>query len=120
MNGNVFQQSMVKLQVPLGMGRSISVSGFTVDADDDGMVLVPAKVRPALMAHGLLDVGQNFNLAPLAPPPELTPEEKALAAKAAVAELMKQLEMANAAAAQAEQDAKEAKAAKSKSKPAGR
>lgn len=52
---NPFQQSMVKLQLPAGMGGSISARGFTVDADADGCVEVPKDLVPEMKAHGLTD-----------------------------------------------------------------
>lgn len=68
---NVFQPSMVKLQVPRGFSRSISISGFTVDADDNGHVVVPANLKQQLIDHGLSEVPMDFE------PPELEAEEKA-------------------------------------------
>ena len=52
---NPFQQTMVRLQVPAGMGTSISVRGFTVEADDDRCVEVPKDVVAELKAHGLTE-----------------------------------------------------------------
>ena len=51
---NPFQQTMVRMQVPPGMGSSISVRGFTVDADADGCVDVPKEVVDELAQHGLV------------------------------------------------------------------
>lgn len=50
---NPFQESMVKMFFPEGMGKCISVRGFTVEADEDGSVTVPAAVVDELEAHGL-------------------------------------------------------------------
>ncbi len=52
---NPFDQSMVKLQVPPGMGSSISIAGFTISAEEDGSVTVPVVHAPILRAHGLKD-----------------------------------------------------------------
>ena len=52
---NPFRQSMVKLQVPAGLGRSLSIAGFDIEADDDGAVEVPKEHVPTLKAHGLTD-----------------------------------------------------------------
>jgi hypothetical protein len=51
---NPFQQSMVKLQIPAGMGSSISARGFTLDADADGCVEVPVELAAEFKAHGLV------------------------------------------------------------------
>ena len=50
---NPFQQSMVRMQIPAGMGRSISARGFTVEADADGCVTVPKDLAAELANHGL-------------------------------------------------------------------
>ncbi len=52
---NPFQQSMVRLQIPAGMGGSISVRGFTLEADADGCVEVPKDLSVELKCHGLTD-----------------------------------------------------------------
>jgi len=62
---NVFQPSMVKLQVPRGFSRSISIAGFTVDADTNGHVVVPANLKRQLIDHGLTEVPMESD------PPEL-------------------------------------------------
>jgi hypothetical protein len=50
---NPFQQSMVRMRLPEGMGGTISVRGFTMDADDEGCVMVPQDVAADLVSHGL-------------------------------------------------------------------
>lgn len=67
---NVFQPSMVKLQVPRGFSRSISISGFTVDADASGHVVVPVHLKQLLINHGLTEV-------PMGEEPEAEAEESA-------------------------------------------
>lgn len=53
-NPNPFQQTMVKMMIPPGMGPNISVSGFSLQADADGCVEVPKEAAKALADHGLL------------------------------------------------------------------
>lgn len=50
---NPFAQTMVRMQMPAGAGSSISVRGFTIEADADGCVEVPKEVAEDLKAHGL-------------------------------------------------------------------
>lgn len=50
---NPFQQSMVRMVFGEGMGKCVSVSGFTVEADEHGEVVVPAAVVAELEAHGM-------------------------------------------------------------------
>lgn len=45
------KQPLVRLQLPPGMGRSISVRGVTVEADADGYVEVPADAANEVRAH---------------------------------------------------------------------
>ena len=54
MQANPFQQTMIRMQLPPGMGTSISARGFTVDADSDRCVTVPKDVAADLAAHGLV------------------------------------------------------------------
>ena len=49
---NPFAQSMTRMKAPAGAGQSISVRGFTMEADADGVVLVPGDVANDLMSHG--------------------------------------------------------------------
>jgi hypothetical protein len=44
---------MTRMQIPAHLGTCISVSGFTLDADEDRCVDVPNDLRPALESHGL-------------------------------------------------------------------
>ena len=64
---NPFKQSMTRMRIPDGMSTSVSVSGFTLDADEDRCVDVPNALRPALESHGLV---------PAAAKPEAAPEDK--------------------------------------------
>ena len=53
MQANPFQQTMVRMAVPPGMGASISIRGFTIEADGTGHVEVPKELVAELTAHGL-------------------------------------------------------------------
>lgn len=50
---NPFQQTMVRMQLPAGASRSVSVRGFTVEAEADGCVTVPKDVAAELASHGM-------------------------------------------------------------------
>lgn len=50
---NQFQQSMTKMKIPEGMSTSVSVSGFNLEADAEGLVEVPKNLVPILRDHGL-------------------------------------------------------------------
>lgn len=51
---NPFQTPMARLQQPDDMrGSSVSIGGFTLEPDDDGVVEVPAHLAPSLIAHGM-------------------------------------------------------------------
>lgn len=52
---NPFNLSMVELQIAPGMGSSISIGGFNLEANDDGIVEVPKHLADELRAHGLTD-----------------------------------------------------------------
>jgi hypothetical protein len=52
---NPFLKSMARLQLPAEMGRSLSVGGFELEADDEGTVEVPKEHVAVLKAHGLVD-----------------------------------------------------------------
>lgn len=49
---NPFQTALVKLAVPAHMGSSISIGGFTLEAEDDGTVVVPQEHAAELIQHG--------------------------------------------------------------------
>jgi len=49
------QESMVPLQIPAGMGSSISIGGFSLQADEEGLVVVPKDLAAELKAHGLTE-----------------------------------------------------------------
>jgi hypothetical protein len=51
---NPFAQTMVRMQLPPGMGASVSARGFNVEADDERCVTVPKDVGEELKAHGLV------------------------------------------------------------------
>lgn len=53
---NPFAVSLVRLQLPVGMGKSVSVAGFNLEADKDGCVEVPLAQAKDLEAHGLIPV----------------------------------------------------------------
>ena len=53
---NPFKQSMVRLQLPPGMGSSVAARGFTVEADKEGCVEVPGDLANEFLAHGLKPV----------------------------------------------------------------
>jgi hypothetical protein len=48
-----FQTTLVRLQLPEGAGDSISVRGFSLQADADRCVEVPQDVAADLASHGL-------------------------------------------------------------------
>ncbi|HEY6019950.1 MAG TPA: hypothetical protein VIY48_08605 [Candidatus Paceibacterota bacterium] len=50
---NPFLQDMVKLQLPEGMGDSLSVGGYLLKADKDRCIEVPKVHAKDLMAQGL-------------------------------------------------------------------
>jgi hypothetical protein len=52
---NPFVQTLARLQLPAGAGRSISISGLEVQADEDGVVEVPQHLVDALRSHGLTE-----------------------------------------------------------------
>lgn len=52
---NQFAVDLVSLQIPDGMSSSISVGGFPVEADADGIVQVPTQFAALLRDHGLTD-----------------------------------------------------------------
>lgn len=52
---NPFQSSMTRLVLPAHMGPSVSIAGFELQADDDGVVEVPNHLAGELRAHGLKD-----------------------------------------------------------------
>ena len=52
---NPFVKSLAKLVIPAGMGSSISVAGFELEANDKGYVEVPKEHVAVLKAHGLTD-----------------------------------------------------------------
>lgn len=56
---NPFQQTMVRMQLPPGMGRNISARGFTLDADEKGTIVVPKDVADELLPHGLTVVPEQ-------------------------------------------------------------
>ena len=51
---NPFTQTMTRMQAPAGAGASVSVRGFTMQADAQGCVEVPADVAAELVAHGFV------------------------------------------------------------------
>lgn len=63
---NQFQQSMVRMKIPEGMGPSVSISGFNLEADEKGTIEVPKNLVAVLKDHGLS---------------ECPPESKAVAKK---------------------------------------
>lgn len=56
---NPFQTSMVRLQLPAGMGTTVSARGFTVEADADRCVLVPGELASEFMSHGLTEASDD-------------------------------------------------------------
>lgn len=50
---NPFEVAFTTLYLPPGMGSSISVAGFSLEADD-GEIEVPNHLVSELLAHGLL------------------------------------------------------------------
>ena len=50
---NPFQQTMVKMQLGEDMGTSISVAGFTMEAEADRTIEVPKQLVETMRAHGL-------------------------------------------------------------------
>lgn len=61
---NPFAQTMVRMQLPPGMGASISARGFEVEADADHCVTVPKDVAEDLKAHGLTPYVETEKAAP--------------------------------------------------------
>jgi hypothetical protein len=53
---NPFLTSLTRMQLPSGMGRSISIAGFGLEADDEGCVEVPVQYVDQLTPHGLIVV----------------------------------------------------------------
>lgn len=64
MSTNPFKQSMTRMRIPDHMGTSVSVAGFTLDADEDRCVDVPNALRPALESHGLSAAPSKTDAAP--------------------------------------------------------
>lgn len=56
---NPFAQDMVRLQLPDGMGDTLSIGGFLVKVDKDRCIEVPAKFSKDLRAQGLSDPALN-------------------------------------------------------------
>jgi hypothetical protein len=52
---NPFAQNMNKLQIPEGMGTTITIDEFSVVADENRCIEVPTKYVKDLKAQGLTD-----------------------------------------------------------------
>jgi hypothetical protein len=50
---NPFQQDMVRMVIPDHMSTSISVAGFSLEADEHRVVTVPKHLVGTLRSHGL-------------------------------------------------------------------
>lgn len=54
MSKNQFAPAMAQFVVPSHMSRSISIEGFDLAADDNGVLEAPERFAPTLLAHGLM------------------------------------------------------------------
>ena len=52
---NPFTRGMTKLQIPDGMGDTLSVGGYVLKGDKDRCIEVPAEFVKDLRAQGLTD-----------------------------------------------------------------
>jgi hypothetical protein len=50
---------MVKMRIPDGMGKTITVGGVQIEADSQGVVNVPDPYVEQLLGHGLVDISQE-------------------------------------------------------------
>lgn len=50
---NPFSLSMTRLYLPAGMGTTVSVGGFTLEADEKRSIEVPNSHVKSLQSHGL-------------------------------------------------------------------
>jgi len=53
---NPFQQDMVTLKVPKGLGDMLSVGGYALEVDEKRCIVVPKKYVADLLGQGLFEV----------------------------------------------------------------
>lgn len=54
---NPFIQDMVRLRLPDGMGTTMSIGGFMIEADKERCIEVPSRYVDDLRQQGLRDAG---------------------------------------------------------------
>lgn len=61
---NPFAVSMAQFVMPSHMSRSLSIEGFDLQADENGIVEAPEKHAETLLAHGLMRMPVSAPAAP--------------------------------------------------------